>query len=579
MAHVGEQANARARLLGLSRTMLTSRGPLAGLVLVVVVGLITLVPVLAIFYGSVKPDLGSEGGFTLESVREVYTSSEAWSSLVGTLLLAVTVGALSTVVGGVLAWLVARTDLPAKRTIELIVIAPLFTSPFVAAIAWFALAAPRSGLINILAGELLGRSVTLFNVASVPGIVWVLVLHYLPYSYLFIVAALRNMDPSLEEASHLNGYGTFATARRITIPLSLPSIASAFTFVVILTAGVFSVPAVLGVNLDFEPLPVLLYRAINEFISDFGKASAIGTMLFLVSVIFLFMYRRATRLERKFVTVSSRGTRPREVRLGHWQYYVVVPIFVIYGLVAVVLPNLAIVFMAFTPHVTRDLTKVHLGFDLIRELLGTAHVQSAITNTLIVVAVTVVACVLLGLVSAFVARYSGRVINRGLDYLNTLPIAVPGIVLASGLIWVYVRTPLYATLGILVVAYVTHYLPHAYRPIRNGTFQLDPALEEASFVNGAGRLRTGRKITAPLLSPAVLTAAMLVMIFTIREVNVAILLYAPDSRVLSVLTWDYISNGSLSEASVLGLLQTLMLVGALILARVVFRVRVSGSYV
>lgn len=578
MSHISRQVKVRDRVFGLSRTLFTPRVAV-GLVLTLIVGVLTLSPVAAMFYGAVSPGLANDaGGLSLDPLERVYTSSEVWSSLVGTLTLAIVVGLFSTVIGGAFAWFVARTDIPAKRTIELIVIAPLFTSPFVAAIAWYALAAPRSGLINVIAGQFTDEPVTLVNITSMPGIVWVLVLHYLPYSYLFIVAALRNMDPSLEEASHLNGCGTFTTIRRVTIPLILPSIASAFTFVVILTAGVFSVPAVLGSNLDFKPLPVLLYRSINQFIADFPMASAIGTMLFLISLIFLFLYRRATRMERRFVTVSSRGTRPREAHLGKWRH-TIVAVFVVYGTVAVLLPNLAIAFTAFTPHVTRDLSDVQFTFGIITELLSTPHVQTAIVNTLVVVVVTALICVVLALAGAFASRYSGRLINKALDYLNTMPIAIPGIVLASGLIWIYVRTPLYASLAILVVAYVTHYLPHAYRPIRNGALQIDSELEEASFVNGAGRLRTVRRITGPLLSPAIFSAVMLVVIFTIREVNVAVLLYSPSSRVLSVLTWDYISNGSLPEAAVLGLLQTLMLVGALIFARVVFRVRLSSNYV
>ncbi len=249
-----------------------------GWLLIVAVGALTLSPVIAMFYGAISPGLLEErSGFTLDALRSVYTSPDVLRSLAVTFALAITVGLLSTIVGLALAWLIARTDVPAPGTMELIVISPILFSPLISALAWFTVASPRSGLLNVLLGGLLGHNVEFFNVTSLPGIVWVLVLHFEPYAYLLIVSALRNMDASLEEASFINGSGTFATLRRVTLPMTFPSIASACLFIIVLTAGEFSVPAVLGANLGYVPLPILIFRAVNGSIPDYPQAASLGT--------------------------------------------------------------------------------------------------------------------------------------------------------------------------------------------------------------------------------------------------------------------------------------------------------------
>ena len=165
-----------------------------------------------------------------------------------------------------------------------------------------------------------------------------------------------------------------------------------------------------------------------------------------------------------------------------------------------------------------------------------------------------------------------------LDYVNSFPLAVPRIVLAAGLVWVYIRTPVYATLTLLIIAYVISHLPHSYRLINNGALQVSRELEEASYVNGVGRAGTAARITAPLLLPSIYASVMLVTIFVIREVNSVILIYTPGTQVLSVLTWDYIADGNLSSAATVGLVQTAFLVLALLVARLVLRVRLTSAY-
>lgn len=536
-------------------------------------------PILAMFYGAFRPALNAPPlEFSYRAVARVYLSGDVWISLAGTTAIALSVALIATVFGSAFAWLTARTDIPAKGLIEVLVMAPLFTSPFVAAISWYALAAPRSGLLNLAFSELVGTTEPLFNVTSLGGIVWVLAVVSMPYAYVFVSSSLRNMDPALEAASFVNGVGALPTLRRVTLPLMTPAIGSSIMFIAIFSAAVFSVPGVLGRQLGFDPLPVLIYRSVTQFRADFARASALASLLFLLSVVFLYLYRRLTRLEKRFVTVSGKGFQPRLLTLGRLRFPALAGVG-LYGLVCVVLPAIALIIAALSPFTSRDFASMELTTEPLVSVLTSPALHTASVNTLIAVVTAAAACVAISLVSVVAARIRGRSTTTTLiDYLNSLPLAVPGIVLAAGLVWVYIRTPLYATLALMIIAYVISHVPHSYRLIHNGALQISQELEEASAVNGVGRLATAARITTPLLLPSVYASVMLVTIFVIREVNSVILLYTPSTRVLSVLTWDYIADGNLSSAASVGLVQSAFLIAALLLARIVFRVNLSTAY-
>jgi len=558
---------AGARAAGVRR--LAGRLPVALLALVIA-GL-TLSPVVAMFYNSVHPTTPDSGGYTAEALKAVYGSARVWTSLAVTLELSACAAVFGTVVGGTFAWLIARTDLRAKGIFEIFVLAPLFTSPLVAAIAWFSLAAPQSGYLNRIIGQIVGHQVTTFDITTTYGIVWVLGLHSMPYAYLFIKSALQNMDPALEEASHANGHGPLGTLFRVTLPMTMPAIAASLMFIVVVSAGVFSVPSILGPRMHNKPLPVLMYQAITQYIANYPRVAALGTLLFLLSAVLLVGYRRLTRMERRYATVTGKGFRPRQIHLGRFRP-VATTLGIVYAIVCVVLPNAALVLAAVTKYASRDLAHMPFTWQNVSDVLHRATVRSALTNTVIAVVAVVVVVGLLAGLSALLMRRTSRSLGAALDYANSAPLAVPGIVLSAGLLLVYLRTPLYATLALLVVAYVIHSLPNAFRIIRTGSMQISGELEEASAVNGVGQLGTLRRVTLPLIGPSLFGALALVAILTIRDVNEIILLYSPDSQVLSVLTWNYMSDGSVSSAAVIGVIQSLLILVILVVARLAFRV-------
>jgi iron(III) transport system permease protein len=255
----------------------------------------------------------------------------------------------------------------------------------------------------------------------------------------------------------------------------------------------------------------------------------------------------------------------------------VTAVLVINFIVAIVLPYIALTIVSLTPYAQTDFTKLDLSLDNFTAVLTAPKVVEASWNTLLLGVGSPTACVVLGVLVAFITVRSGSPIRGVIDYLATIPLAIPGLVLATGMIWLYIRTPIYGTLWILLVAHVAAYLTHASRLAANGLIQIDKSLEEASIVNGASLPRTLWRITTPLIRPSLLSAWILIFIFSVREINEAIMLYSARSNVLSVVTWDYMQNGQIRQAAVVGILQTVGLILGVLVARYAFRVKLTSA--
>jgi iron(III) transport system permease protein len=553
-----------------------------GLALPVGLGLLltilVLLPIVLMFLGAVRTGtfVDPRAQFSLRSLQAVYTTLPFLKTLAVTVGASLLVSLIACIFGIALAWLLARTDIRARGFMEQCVIAPLYLSPFVGALAWLILASPNAGLLNVMARNLFGIEGTILNVVSATGVILIMALYNVPYAYMTVSSALKGMDPSMEEASYLNGAGTFTTAYKITLPIVRPAIISAFFFVFVLTCGTFSIPAALGGTQAMPFLAVDIYRAVATFPLDYPRAAAIGTLLFWISLVGVACYRYASRVATRFVTVTARGYRARLVRLRGFQLPALAFI-LIYVLLAIVLPYMALLYVAFTSFTSSSILDANFTLANFKAVLGSVAVQQSILNTLLVGLLSPTLCVALGIAIAYAVRRL-RVSGSGLlDYIAMFPIAVPGIVFGTGIFWTYLMTPAYGTIWILVIAFVASYIPFAYRMIDTSMIQIDKSLEEASAVCGGSHWHTARKITFVLIKPGVLSAWILVFIFSIREISAAILLASPSNKVLSVMSWDYLEFGNVQNATIIGLLQTAILGLGIFVGRFVLRVKLSQA--
>ncbi|MBV9782676.1 MAG: iron ABC transporter permease [Acidisphaera sp.] len=462
-----------------------------------------------------------------------------------------TLGALVT--GGALA-LALGAGVPGRTLLERLVVMPLYLTPLLTAMGWNWLGSPRSGLLNLLLHAAFGPHVTL-DIVSPAGAMAVAALATAPLPFLLISDALRGLDPALLEAARVHGAMPARVFRRVTLPLLLPAGLAAAMLVFVQAIGLFSVPAVLGMPAGFYVATTEIYRLLESYPPRIADATAWGMLLLAIAALLTFT-QSALLGRRSFVTITGKAFRPNlrspaapGLRAALAWLYVAL---------ATVLPLLALLWAASSAFVTADFrlmrfTAAHFAF----VLFGYPKTWLAVGNSVLLGVLTASLVCLLGLAVSWVvlrARQAGRGV---LDQLSMLPLSMPAMVFALGLLWVYVRVrlPIYGTIGILLLAYCTHYLPFGVRTSSAALRQLHPELEEAARVAGASWLRTMRRITFPLVQPAVLAAWVLLFVMAMQEVSSSILLYTSRSIVLSVAVFDLWENGNPSDVAALGFLQ------------------------
>jgi iron(III) transport system permease protein len=455
-----------------------------------------------------------------------------------------------------MAWLVARTDMPMRRAVRLLVTASFVTPPFLGAIAWELLAAPNSGLLNQLYRELTGlpEDAYLLNIYSFPGLVFVVSCYTFPYVFVLVANALDRTPGDLEDASAILGASTWHTAWRITVPLALPAMLAGALVAFLQAMTLFGSPAILAMPAGFHTMTTKIW-SLFQFPPRPELAAAASLPLLILTVILL----RAENFvlgRRSYAVVGARNSEPRIIRLGGWRWMSLACALAVLTC-PVFLPYLALLNASFSRVASHlvwidNFTLQNIRF-VFYELSAT---QLALRNTFVLGALAATIGTILALVIAYVVARQAVLGHRILGFLATAPVAIPGIVLGVGLFFSYARPPflLYGTLWILLIAFLTLSMPAAYQQLQSAFHAVHPELEDASRILGATRLRTLRKITAPLLRNNVIATWCFIFVAVIRELSAAIMLFTSETKVLSVLIYDLNESGDLAAIAVLGLL-------------------------
>lgn len=517
---------------------------------------------------------------SLAAVVEVYTSGEYLGHLVNALVLAGLVTAVSLTVGVAMALLIGRTDLRFKALFDLFIILPLFLSPFTGLIAWIALGSEKAGFVNVALRAVIGTFVEdpspVVNVWSYGGVVWVMFLFFCPFAYLFTIGNLRSMDTSLEEAARATGATTLQTILRITLPISLPAIFASGLLIFILAAEMYTIPGIIGSTAGFTTLPWKIYQDSTAAPVHQAHAAASGTMLLWITLFGVWIQRRITRISERFVTVTGKGFRGRPIRLGRarWLAYALIGFYV---LSADVLPFGALLLSSFMKYSAPRLTADIFTLRHYEEFFTLRTMQDALWNTTYLALLSGAACVLIGFVISYMeVRQSSRR-TRLLAIVSVLPVAVPGLVYGIGLLWTYLQTPLYGTVWTLLMAYVAKFLPYGVLVSRSGVLQIHGELEQSARMSGAGPLRALGQITVPLVKATLIAIFFFVMLMSIKELSASVLLYTERSQVLSVLTWHYMDAGNYQFAAAIGMIQTIIMIGLVVVTRAIFRVNLEKA--
>jgi iron(III) transport system permease protein len=527
---------------------------------------LVLYPVFWLFYGSFA--YGGQASLAT-ALRQFWLLPGLGRAFQSTLELLLGTVPLSFLFALPLVWIVARTDTPLKGLIEMAALLPFITPPLVGAVAWALLAAPRTGLINVLARQF-GATAPLLNIYSMSGLIFVMSLYVSPYVFITVAAVMERLDASLEEASSIAGASLSRTIRKVVLPLSLPAILSAGILVITRTLEEFAIPGVLGSPGGIYTITTYIYyQAISYVPPRYEVAALLASLLMAMTAILLFLQARLLGGGRRFTTVSGKGHPARLLRLGRWRYLTLAYALIYIGL-TVALPYLVLLYAGFISQwgaapLPSNLTFMHLVSTFAPEL----SVRSGLLNSVILaVSGATLATGLTLVISYMIARGTPWTRNV-LEFVSAIPLAMPGPVLAVALLWAYLHEPfvLYGTLWILLVAYITHYLPYGVRTIGGSFRQLSADFERAAAVCGSNRLESFRDILFPLLRPGVLAGWMLMFISMIRELSSSIFLFVPGTETTAVTLLEMWQEANFSGVAVLSLTLIAISIAVVMLVR------------
>jgi len=472
-----------------------------------------------------------------------------------TLAIAAGVALGCAIVATPLAWLVARTDMPFRRVIRLLVMASFVTPPFLGAIAWEILAAPHSGLLNQWYRALFGLDEydNLFDIYTATGVVFVMSCYAFPYVFVLLANALERIPAELEDASAILGGGRWATFRRVSLPIVMPSLLAGALVAFLQAMTQFGAPAILALPAGFHVVTTKIWSLFQPPPEPHLAAAAALPLLVLTM---LLLRGQSWLLQgRGYAVIAGKSGAPRRLPLGAWRWPALL---VALGIVAlpVLLPYAALLKTALVRTASEPLTWQALTVRNLRFVFTEfSATRLALANTLELGIASATCGTALALVAAFLVTRRLVPGARLLGFLATAPAAIPGIVLGVGLFLAYTRPPLvlYGTLLILLLAFVTIELPAAYQQLQAALAGLHPELEEASRILGASRLRSLRQITAPLLMSSVIATWCFIFIGAIRELSATILLTTANTKLVSVIIYDLNEGGDLGAISVLGI--------------------------
>jgi len=527
---------------------------------VVVAVWLVFVPLSALLYNAFTEDTGfGPGAFSLDNFIEAYSSWHIlrlfWNSLVFALGTAVT----TFVMGALVAWVVERTDAPGATLFHTLSLLSFAVPGLLMAMAWIFVFSPNIGWGNAVLMSAFGLGEPPVNISSMGGMTWALSSHYFPLAYLALGPALRVLDVRMEEAGLMSGGNYPQVFTRVTLPLLRPAILSALLLLFVMGMASYEVPRLIGRPARIDVFTTDIQGAIISTPPAFGVASALGVTLLAICIMAVYFYRRATRHAESFATITGKGYRPTRVKLGPWRWPVALGIGAMFAL-ALGLPLLTLVWQSFFRNLAQPFfsSAAQATLDNYDFILSYPIFLSAVKTSVLLAAMAATIVAGLTFVMAWIAQRSLPRYGFLLDALAFAPIAIPGVIVGAGILVAYLMLPIpiYNTIWILLVAYVTLYLPYGMRFASSGITQIHRELEEAASMSGAGLGQTFRKIMLPLLAPVLLAGWIYVFVLAVRELGASIFLVGPGTHVLGTISltmWE--EGGSYGAVAALGVIQ------------------------
>jgi iron(III) transport system permease protein len=542
-----------------------------------VAGAAIMTPVLVVMWRSfTSGKLGFSVGLNLANYFRVFGDKDIFSMLSNSVIYAAGSALLGTVLGAFLAWIVARTNTPGKALVELLPLYPILMPPIMKNIAWILLLAPRSGILNGMLQHFFGIETLVFNAFTMAGMVWVFGLACVPLGYLFLLPVFLSFDPSLEESAYIAGSKPVNTMFKITFPLAIPAFTSALVLNFLRGLRSFETPVLQGTPGNIK---VFVSRVYDSMALEFnaGLATAYSVVLVVLSIITLYFYIRATRFSERYATITGKGYRVKVIDIGAWKYLTFATV-VLYFLAGIVLPFIVLIVVSMIPYFDYDTFMQFPSNAVLTNYYTVMRHPSFVTglyNSLFLSVTIAIVTVLLGIVMAFTIYRTRAAGTKVFEFIGTLPLAFPPLVLSVGLLIIFIGTPLYNSLWALGIGLFVAYFPYAFRNASGAIVNIHKELDEAAWVHGARWRHVFFKITLPILKPSVGGALFYIFIEAIRNVDVAVLLTAPGKEYGPVTLFEYFRVGQWAEAAAGGVIYLIILIVAVSVAKFAFKMKFS----
>lgn len=521
-------------------------------------GVLVIVPLALLALNSFR-DVGlgeiqfSLSKLTLSNYITAYGNPRTWKMMSDSFIFAAGSSVVAFLLGGAMAFLVERTDTPLRRLTYAIMFVPLIVPGMLLTIAWVLLLSPSIGLVNVL-WHAIGFDTPLINAYSMPVMWWVQGVNETPLTFLLLGAALRRMDPALEEAALTCGASSRKAATRVTLRLIAPAVAGVALLQFVRGLEALEVPLLLGLNAKIVVFTTNIMHSLKIFPPEYGLSFTYSMSLIILASVGLLVYFRAVRRSEKYTVVTGKGYRPRTISLGNWKI-VSIAYQVFFAVVAVGLPVAIVIWASLVPGYQAPsmemLSRVSLNNYV--SLFQEPGIARMTWNTIIMAGTTAIVVMLVALFLSFVIFRTKIKGGKVLDGLSFMPYAIPSIVMGVAFMFMFLtfKNPIYGTVWILVIAHAVHFLPLGTRFTHAGLLQLHKELDEAAKTSGASFRKVFFHVIAPILKPSLIGGGLYVFISAAKIFPLAIILGSPKSMVLSVQIWQLWAEGEVGLVSAL----------------------------
>ncbi len=548
---------------------------LLGPAAIAAVSLITLGPVLYVLVASFDASgVGDAYKFSVGPWVEMFGSTKTLRSVIYSFILSVRVP-IAMCMAFVIAWLLIRMEIPGRRFIELSLWFGFVLPSVPMMLGWILLLDPNYGLINVALQQLPFIHGPVFSIYSVAGIIWVhLALTTVPIMVILLAPAMRQLDSAFEEAADMSGASIWTTIRKVTIPLLMPAILTAVIAGLIRSLETFEVEQLLGVPINIFVYSTRIFELVNNEPPRFAQAMALSFMFVLLLVAMAAFYQIYLRRAGNRATITARGVR-LQARIRPWWAYVVSILLILYICITIFLPLCILVLGSFNKL---------FGFFFIQDAWTTTHwlnvlqddrfLRATVTSVMLGLSVGVFGVLTFALIAWLLVR--GNAWGKGfLSVIIWLPLGIPGLVLGVTLLSLMLNVPgvrlLYGTIIPLILALIVNAMPIGVQLLRGALAQVSGELEEAATMSGGRFGFIFRRITLPLIAPALASVFLLTFAGTIRDISTILLIAAPGTRTMSLLMFDFASIGRFESATVVG-----VLIAVICLAMTALATRIGG---